>query len=76
MDLGFDEIVKIGKKEKPNADHVVEYENGYMFSSDEDRGYDGGLGHSAVVVLKNGKIISMISFINKGTGKEIRRKKI
>ena len=74
--MDFEEVVKIGKKEKPNADHVVEYENGYMFSSDEDKDYDGGLGHSAIVVLKNGKVVDMITFINKGTGKELRRKKI
>lgn len=40
------EAIRIGKERKPNADHCIEYENGYMFSSSEDDNYDGGFGRT------------------------------
>lgn len=75
--VSLEEAIKIGKEHKPNAEHVIEYTNGYVFTSSKDEGYDGGLGHSTIVVQKSdGKVVNMMHFVNSGTGKEIKRKKI
>ena len=75
--ITYDEALKIAKAKKSNIDQVVEYANGYVFSSAADAGYKGGLGHSSIVVLKkDGEVVSMISFVSKGTGKEIGKKSV
>lgn len=74
--ISYEDAVKIGKEAKPNADYVVEYENGYVFHSSQDGGY-GGLGRTCVVVLKkDGRVVQMMAFVNSGTGKEIGRKEL
>ncbi len=75
--INYDEALKIAETSRKNLNQVVEYENGYVFSNTDDINYTGGLGHSAVVVLKkDGKIIDMPHFVMSGTGKEIGRKRI
>ncbi len=75
--ITFDEALKIAETSRKNINQAVEYENGYVFSNTDDINYTGGLGHSAVVVLKSdGKIVDMPHFVMGGTGKEIRRRKI
>lgn len=74
--MTIEEALKIAQKEKKNIDYVVEYTNGFVFSNSDDINYDGGLGHTPVVVLKDGKTTTMMKFVNAGTGKEVRRKKI
>lgn len=67
----------IASKSRTDLNQVVEYENGYVFSNTDDVNYTGGMGHSAVVVLKkNGQIVDMPHFVMSGTGKEIGRKKL
>ena len=69
--------IEIAKNERDNLDLVVEYENGYVFSSKDDEGYVGGYGHTPVVVLKkNGKIADMATFMFSDPGDEIMRKAI
>lgn len=74
--MTIEEALKIAQKEKKNIDYVVEYTNGFVFSNSDDINYDGGLGHTPVVVLKDGTTTTMMKFVNAGTGKEVRRKKI
>lgn len=75
--ISYEDALKKAKERRPDLNLVVEYENGYVFSSSEDAGYIGGMDHSPVVILKkNGDYSTMIDFINSGTGKEIGRKTI
>ena len=70
----MDEAIKIAKGKRSDLDLVVEYETGYVFSSKSDKGYQGGLDHGPVVVLKkNGRIADMASFMFSGPGKEVKR---
>lgn len=67
--LTLEEAVRIGKEKKPNTDHCTEYENGYMFSSSEDDNYDGGYGHTPIVVRKSdGSVTNFNAFTIEGTG--------
>lgn len=75
--ITYEEALKKAYTKRKNLDQVVEYANGYVFSSSDDAEYIGGLGHTPVVVLKkNGDIVDMMTFVNSGTGKEISRKSI
>lgn len=75
--ITYEEALAKAHTKRKNLDQVVEYANGYVFSSEDDANYIGGLGHSPVVVLKkNGEIVDMMTFVNSGTGKEIGRKSI
>ncbi len=58
---------------KDNIDNVVEYENGWAFGCYDDANYDGGWGHTSVVILReNGNAINMPQFVINGTGKYLR----
>ena len=75
--VSLNEAIELAKKERDNLDLVVEYANGYVFSGSSDKGMIGGLNHAPVVVRKkDGKVISMIEFVNSGTGKEIKRQSL
>ena len=75
--MNVEEALIIASKNRSDLNQVVEYANGYVFSNTDDINYTGGMGHSAVVVLKKtGKIIDMPHFVMSGTGKEIRRKRL
>lgn len=71
--ITYEVAYETAKKLKPNIDSCYETENGYVFSCKEDELWDGGAGHSPVVVLKeDGRAVSMPYFVKRGTGKEIR----
>lgn len=75
--VSLDEAIKLAKEVRNNLDFVVEYSNGYVFSDSSDEGTIGGLNHTPVVIRKkDGKSISMIAFVNSGTGKEIKRQSL
>lgn len=75
--MDIKEALIIASKNRKDLNQVVEYENGYVFSNTDDVNYTGGMGRSAVVVLKkNGKIIDMPHFVMSGTGKELGRKRL
>ena len=71
--VDFEKALKIIRERRPDVDQGVEYENGFMFSSKADEEYEGGYGHTALVVLKDsGKIIPMYEFSTNGAGELIR----
>lgn len=75
--IDLKEALKIAETRRKNLNQYAEYENGFVFSNTDDVNYDGGLGHSPVVVLKkDGTITDMIKFVNSGTGKEIKIAKL
>ena len=75
--VSLEEAIKLAKEVRSNLDLVVEYSNGYVFSDASDEGMIGGLNHTPVVIRKkDGKSISMIEFVNSGTGKEIKRQSL
>lgn len=71
--IGYDEAYKIAKELKNPIDTCTEYEKGFMFGYTGDDGYEGGAGHTPVIILKrNGRAVNMPYFIMHGTGEEIR----
>ena len=69
--ITFDQAYEKAQKRKPNIDNCTEYENSWVFGSTKDNQYEGGYGHTPVVILKEyGRIVSMPEFIAIGTGKE------
>ena len=51
----------------------MEYEKGWVFGFYDDANWDGGVGHTSVVILKeDGKAICMPEFVVNGTGKHLR----
>lgn len=75
--ITLEEALKIAQTRRKNINQYAEYENGFVFSNTNDVDFDGGLGHSPVVVLKkDGSITDMIKFINSGTGKELKISKL
>lgn len=72
--ITFEEAYKIAKVLKPNIDGCIEYEKGYVFGCQDDDHYEGGQGHSPVVILKkDGKAIPMVVFVGLDSSDEIRR---
>ncbi|WP_028515154.1 hypothetical protein [Ruminococcus flavefaciens] len=70
--INYDEALEIAQKYKKNINICIEYEKGFAFGSSEDTGYEGGYGHTTVVILKEtGKVTKMPEFVMNGTGKEI-----
>ncbi len=71
--ISFEDALAIVKPLKENVNTCIEYENGYTFGSTEDADSFGGWGHSPVVILKDsGRAVDMVTFIESGTGKELR----
>ena len=71
--ITYEAALKKAKQIKPNIDNCTEYENGFIFGSTEDEGYDGGAGRVPIVIKKSdGKVTMMGSFISAGTGKKIK----
>lgn len=72
--ITFEEAYKKAKDLKPNIDNCTEYKKGFIFGSHEDDDYEGGYGHTPVVILKkDGSSTDMPYFIGKiGTGRKIR----
>ena len=70
--INYDEALEIAQKYKKNINRCIEYEKGYAFGSSDDDGYEGGYGHTTIVVLKDtGDVTRMPEFVVNGTGKEI-----
>ena len=71
--ITYEEAKNIAITLRTNLDWCAEFKNGYVFSSVYDEGYVGGLDHSPIVVLKStGEIVTMMRFVNSGTGKMLR----
>lgn len=69
----FEEAFAKAKERKANIDGYDEWENGWVFSFSGDAGYEGGCGHTPVVVRKSdGRIMDMPLFVYEGAGAFIR----
>lgn len=71
--ITYEEALAIAKEKKPNIDSCMEYENGYVFCSEQDAGWVGGAGHTRCVVRKkDGVAIPFNLFVVEGTGELMR----
>lgn len=71
--ITYEEAFEIAKQLKKNIDCCTEYENGFLFACYDDANYEGGAGHTPVVILKkDGRAVNMPYFVLRGTGAEIR----
>ena len=71
--IAYEVALEKAKECKNNIDNVMEYENGWVFGCHDDANWDGGGGHTSVVILReDGKAINMPQFVVNGTGKHLR----
>ena len=58
---------------KNNINACTEYEQGYVFYNTNDQDYDGGAGHTPVIILKeNGEAVNYLYNIVNGLGEEVK----
>lgn len=71
--ITFEEAVKKAKAIRPNITGGTEFENGYMFSGDDDSKYKGGFNHTPICIRKrDGKVIDQVTFMLSNPGEEVR----
>lgn len=71
--ITYEVALETAKKLKGDIDNCTETENGYIFGCKNDDNYEGGAGHTPVVILKkDGRAVNMPWFVIHGMGAEIR----
>lgn len=71
--ITFEEAAKKAKEIRPDVTGGTEFENGYMFSGDEDSEYKGGFNHTPVCIRKSdGQVVPIASFMLGNPGEEVR----
>ena len=71
--IAYEVALEKAKTLKRNIDNGVEYENGWLFGCHADAGFEGGGGHTPVIIQKeDGRAINMPQFIVNGTGKMLK----
>lgn len=61
-------------KLRPDIDYGTEFEKGWLFGARDDENWDGGAGHTPIIVLKDsGKVVNAPTFYMQiGPGKILR----
>lgn len=73
MEFTFEKALELAKKRKPDIDGYDEWDGGWVFSSTNDAGCQGGYGRTPVVVTRDGYVMTMQEFVFSGKAGELRR---
>ena len=71
--ITYEEALAIAKERKPNIDGCDEWDGGWVFGYSGDVDYQGGYGHTPVIIIKEtGEIVNMMQFIMSGEAGDLR----
>lgn len=59
----YEEAYKKAVELRPDIDYYTEFEKGWLFGARADEEYDGGAGHTPVIIVKaSGKVVNAPTF--------------